>query len=293
MPSIFRDKVVCGTVTFNDASTKPSMALQFGLDTLDGWRRSPSLQVQSTAFGGAQDGEIPSGYWAANARHLMIGGWVTTTSRENAEEAEDLILGDAFPTNQDLVLVRYEAIPKYMRVRVEGEIEIQYVGPNNFRWQVPVQTVGSPFKFSYNLLANESGSSGVAGESSGGRVYPRTYPLTYITTSSGSENEVVLENHGTAPTDPIAVINGPLPEGGWRLENETTAEFIQFDVGLAATDVLTIDFAQKVALLNGYAVTTSINGDFWKVQRGLNVIKLYAEFDELAGFTISINSAWR
>lgn len=293
MPTIFRDKVVCGTVTFNDVPTRPAGAVQFGLDQIDGWRKSPSIQVRSAPYGGAVDGEEASGYWAANARHMTISGYVVAVDRAAAETLEDIITGDAFPVNQDLILVRYEGITRFMRVRVEGEVEILNVGPNNFRWLVPVQTVGSPFKFSYDPLAGESDTAGVSGISSGGRTYPRMYPLVYTTNEEGEGNGVTLVNHGTAPAHPIATLSGPLPAGGWRLENSRTGDFIQFDVGLTATDELVIDFAERTAMLNGYPVTSSISGDFWTVLRGANTIKLFAPYDAAAEFTISINSTWR
>jgi hypothetical protein len=293
VPTIFRDKVVAGTVTFNDRLNMPAGCVEFGLDTLDGWRKSSDLDVRSTPYGGAVDGESSNGYWSANARHLIASGYVVALDRMTAEEVEDIILGDAFPTNEDIVLVRYEGIPRFMRVKVTGEAEVINVGPNNFRWIVPLQTVGSPFKFSYEPLQGEIGTSGAAGISTGGRTYPRTYPLTYVSTDDGSGNSVALYNHGTAPADPFVEIYGPLPKGGWRLENATTGEFIQFDVDLSSTDLLTIDFSERVARRNGYPVTALITGDFWKARRGVNVVKLYAPYDEATSFTISINSAWR
>ncbi len=292
MPTIFRDKVMCGTVLFNDPTAVPPEANSWGCDTLEGWKKSASRDIISTPFGGSVDGEINANYWPAKAKQLMAGGWATASSRANAEVLEDLILGDAFPANEDLTLVRWEGVPKFMRVRVLGEAEITNVGPNAFRWVVPLQA-SDPFKYSYLPLAGESGTSGVAGISSGGRTYPRQYPLQYTTLDDGSSNAVNIVNSGTAPTYPIAYLTGPLPKGGWRLANDTTNEFISFDVDLTATDTLQIDFAERIALLNGYPVTRTITGDFWRAKRGVNVIKLYAPYDPTASFTISINSAWR
>lgn len=293
MSTIFRDKVIANTITFNDSGTTPPGVHVLGLDTMDGWKRTPSRDVRSTPFGGSVDGEEAIGYWPAFARHVMISGWAVCDDRTSAEYIEDIILGDAFPANQEIVLVRYENTPKFIRCRVEGEVEVINVGPNNFRWSVPVQTVGSPWKFSYEPLAGESGTAGAAGISTGGRIYPRTYPLEYTTTDDGSSNSVALINYGTAPSDPYVEITGPLPQGSWRLENTTYGDYIQFDVGLLTDDTLAIDFASKVALLNGYPVTSKINGDFWKVERGVSIIKLYGPYDPASNFTISINSAWR
>jgi hypothetical protein len=61
---------------------------------------------------------------------------------------------------------------------------------------------------------------------------------------------------------------------------------------LTITDELTIDFQSQVAFVNGYPVSASITGTFWKLAPGANTIRLYAEYDPDADFTIIAASAW-
>jgi hypothetical protein len=296
MPTLFRDRIslasvdpaITPQVVFNDFLSRPEGSVDFNIDLLDGWDTTSELNVISTPIGGGADGEVLGDFFEARARHLVAGGYVYAESREAAHALYDLLFRDAFPRNVDLELIRYEPTPKRIRVRVAGARSIAWTEPHAFRWNIPLMA-GDPLK--YGIEPSEA-SAGVAGLSSGGRTYPRTYPLVYATLDDGSGNKATIVNTGSADTFPVVNIHGPLPRGGWRLTNARTNEDIRFDVGLAATDVLTIDFKAETALLNGYPVTTTITGDFWRVKPGANDIKLFASFDPAAGFDITIYSAW-
>lgn len=292
MPTLFRDKVVVDTTTFNDRTDMPVGAVDWGLDTLDGWDATSELDVISTAIGGGADGEIIADEFPARAKYMTVSGFVLASDRASAENLQDALWRDVFPRNTDLVLSRYEVIPKYLTVRVAGRREFVRVGPLNYRWIVPVI---APDPFKYDLLppVASSGTAGVAGQSSGGREYPRTYPLEYTAvTGGGTEQAINIFNRGTAGTSPLITLHGPLVKGGWRISNETTGDDLGFDVALSSSDILVIDFASEVALLNGFPIASTIFGDFWKVVPGNNVIKLYADFDPLTSITVEIKSAW-
>lgn len=297
MPSILRDKVTAtpvdsDTVTFNELASNPLGAVSWGLDTLDGWDKSAPLDVVSVPVGGGVDGEIAGERFSARARYLVVGGWVLGADRVTAETLKDIIVRDAFPRNKLIRLARYEGIPKFLDVKVAGEYNVEQKGPLGFRWNVLVMAP-YPQKLDLEPPSNSSGSAGVAGLSSGGRTYPRTYPLTYLASTTGNEdNAVIVYNRGTANTYPVITLTGPLGKGSWRISNETTGEDIRFDVGLGAGDTMLIDFKNQVALLNGSLVTSTITGDFWEVVPKANTIKLYGDYDPAASITVTIESAW-
>lgn len=290
MTTIFRDKVTAGPaneVTFNDAALKPAGAVVWGLDTLEGWDRTPEIDFISTSLGGSVDGEVAAAFAPARARHLLVAGYCMASSRAAAASLYDVLVRDAFPRNREILLTRYEPVPKFLRVRVSAPRQIDPVGPTNFRWVAELTAV-DPFRYGLTVI---SGSAGVAGQSSGGRTYPRTYPLEYATVTEGSANSVTLVNEGTAGSFPFATLHGPI-EPGWRLSNDTTDKAVQFDIGLGSGDELEIDFRQGTARLNGFPITALITGDFWEVEPGPNIIRLYGTFDPSASFDISANSAW-
>lgn len=294
MPTIFKDLVEVGDTAFNDPAGMPAGAIEWRIDVLDNWHVMPEADPIAIAIGGGVDGASLGESWPIPARDLLISGVVVTAERAEAETLMDVLSRDVFPRNRDVVLTRYETIPKFVTGRVYAR-EFKPVGTTSYRFVVRL-LAGDPFKYDADPPADSSGTAGVAGQSSGGRSYPRTYPLTYSSTTAGEDaNKVVLVNRGTADTYPTIILTGPLQAGGWRLEIQTEAgdvESLRFDVGLALGDVLVIDFRNHEALLNGFSVTTTIEGDFWHVPPGVNVVRLYADFDPAASLTATILSAW-
>jgi hypothetical protein len=291
MPTIFRHRVTIGTLDFNDGTLRPTDAQHWGIDVLDGWKAGPDITLVANDLGGDRDGEVAAEYSAYKARHLIIGGYVVAPSEEAAEELHDKLVREALPRNQNILLARYEAVPKYMRVRRDGPVETEWPLPNGFRWQTTVRA-DDPLKYD---METSSGTASPTGVSTNGRIYPRVYPLRYNSgteDSSGVTRQVTLYNRGTAYSYATAVLYGPLQSGGWRLSNDTVGTDIRYPVTLGLNDRLEINFQQETALLNGYPLVAEAFGDFWRVAPGENIIKLYADDAPGAGFTVSVDSAW-
>lgn len=287
MPTIFRDKIEINGAVFNDITNMPAQALHFGVDILDGWSSTSEIEAVFTPLGGT-DGAIPSAFFPARPRQLTIGGFVEAENRSDREWLEDYIKGVVFQRNKELILVRHESIPKFVRVRVSGQREI-LANPTQtgFRWSVPL-TAADPIKYG---LTEITGTTGVSGFSTGGFEFPIVFPLvfTFLVVEEGSG--ITVTNEGTGSSSPIMTLYGPLNKG-WYLENLTTGQSIRFDVALSASDTLVIDFRQEIATLNGSIVTATIVGDFWRLVPGSNQIKLFANFEQLAGFSLSAYSSW-
>lgn len=290
MSTIFSDRVDINGIVFNDRPSNPAGSGFWGLDGLDGWERTPEIDLRTSPVGGAIDGEEIGPNAPFRARHLVAAGYVTADDRATAELLKDVLWRDAFPSNTNLVLTRYESVPKFLTVRVSGPQEFVMVGPSEYRWVVPL-IAGDPFKYGATVLSD---STGAAGQSTGGRTYPRTFPMTYGTTAAGEGNSIVLFNAGTVASPKILLeLTGPLNNGSWRISNETTGDSISFGVDVAVTDTLTIDFRAGLALLNGYPIGASIIGDFWKLATGNNIIKLFTDYNPAITITATAYSAWK
>ncbi len=295
MATLFYDVIEVGPtggtpVHFNDALQRPmSNGIgEWGMDVLAGWDESFEIDAEFEPLEIA-DGAVSSDYFPAVARTVLAGGYVRAVDRATAMQLWDVIVRDAFPRNKELTIIRNEPVPKQMTVKVSGKRSIEWTGPMAFRWGVPL-TAEDPFKYS---LAPSVDGAGVAGQSSGGRRYPRSYPMSYDTVFSGVQNSATMVNAGTGDSRRFLVtMNGPLSKGGWRFANESTGDFIRFDVALLTTDTLVIDFYRGLALLNGYPVTATITGDFFALAPGPNVLKLYGDYNPAVSFTVSAYSAW-
>jgi hypothetical protein len=122
-----------------------------------------------------------------------------------------------------------------------------------------------------------------------GRVYNRTYNLTYL---SGSyiPNTVVF-NAGQTNTYPVITLNGPIVNPVFG--NETTSTYLTLNYSFSNTDVLVIDLGAKTITLNGNPARNLMQGgsNWFYAQPGSNAF-YYNGSGTLAG-TTSASVSWR
>lgn len=297
MSTILGDKITCvssaGSIAFNNAASLAvdwPGAIKVRVDQLPGWDDTVDLNVISVPRGFG-DGAYTASRFPAKSRMLTVGGYLVAPTRAALDALWDRVALYAFPQDVDITFTRFQPVPKYVTARLASPISVeQYHGAEGGMRFEATLLCSDPFK--YDALNTLSGSSGVAGLSTGGRTYPRVYPLVYGTTALGSGNQVLLVNVGTAPTYPVFTINGPLASG-WRLENSTTGAEESFDIDLSTGDILTIDNGTRQAYLNGNLVNGLLNGDWWSLAAGGNVIKLFGDYNATASFTVTAVSRWR
>lgn len=127
---------------------------------------------------------------------------------------------------------------------------------------------------------------------SGGRTYPRTYPLTYG--ASGTSGTILAINSGNYPTRPVAIITGPAANP--RLENLTTGETLAFNYTLGAGAFLVVDFDARTVLEGGtssryYAVAAG--STWWELAPGLNEVRFRADVYQAAALAeLRWRSSW-
>lgn len=286
MPTIFRDSVTINGVAFNGGATPDGAVSVWGLDNLDGWDRTPEISTPVNDRV-SQDGAVIAARSTLRGRVLYVEGYVLAADRLAAENMKTYLVGTAFPRSTDIEVVREGPIEQSVIARRTGAFEYNSDIGYGFRWATTL-LCADPLKYSTSY--DTVGPIGVSAQSSGGRTYPKTYPIVYVGTVTSASTGTVV-NSGTAPTPPRIQVYGPLSQGGWRISNDTTGEYIGFNIALSASDILIIDHAANTALLNGYDVTSTLLGDFWRVQPGTNNIKLYADASA-ATFFITTRSAW-
>ncbi len=93
----------------------------------------------------------------------------------------------------------------------------------------------------------------------GGFILPVIVPISF---ESGTGNSGSAANVGNVPAYPIFTITGSVSNP--LIVNQTTGEFIQFNVNLGASDTLVVDMANKTATLNGSsAMQYLVSGSTW------------------------------
>jgi hypothetical protein len=288
MPTIFKEPVTINGLSFNDALTRPPAAQAWGLDVCEGWDSTPDPEVFTVERANTMDGSVSSDFWPIRARFVTIGGYAVAASRSEAKELQDTIVR-AITRNTEVQFLREEPIPKVMYVRRSTGIEFDFsVLPNGFRWQTTVRA-DDPFKYgevAYQFIG------GISGLDTGGFTFPLQFPLNFAG-ASPTGGGIGVENQGSAPTMRFYIsVNGPLLRGAWRFREEYSGAEISFDTAVTATDTLLIDFANQTAFLNGYPISAQVRGDFFALQPGSNLIKLYADYNAGVQVNVSVLSAW-
>lgn len=293
MTFFFKEKLTFtssfGSAIFNDTSDLGALTAELAfIDVLDGWTATAKPVVVS-AQKAVGDGAYVASRFYNQGRVLVIEGVLGTSGPAETDAAWNQLAGIAFPLNDDITVRHEGPVPRFVTARVISEMSPVQFMENGFRFTVDL-LCPDPFKYDADNIL--TGTAGIVGDSLGGRVFPAVYPLTYGTTAGGSANQVIINNIGTANTYPITTITGPVDQG-WRLENSTTGEFLSFDTSIPSGSTLVLDHKLETALLDGSSVTGLVNGDWWPIEPGVNIIKLFGNFYAASTFTVTARSAWR
>jgi len=114
---------------------------------------------------------------------------------------------------------------------------------------------------------------------SGGRAYPKAYPKSYGTISTGGS--VLVVNNGNKETFPVLVINGAVSNP--IVTNVTADITMQFNINLATGDQLIVDCGAKSVTLNG--------GDRADILLGQEFIELVAGSNDIRFTALSFSSS--
>src|SRR5690242_17303082 len=228
-----------GTVTFNDPGSIGDLsdADEAWIDVFDGWTATVTpVVVQSQKPIG--DGGYLAKKLYAQGRTLNVEGMIATDDELGTENAWNDLVFRAFPLNEDLTITHQgPGVSKFVTARVISPIKPTQWMPNGFRFSLDL-FCEDPYK--YDSVNTLFGTAGMVGDSSGGMTFPLTFPIVFNGTAAGSGNQIIINNIGTADTYPVFTVFGQL-DSGWRIENETTGDFLSFDTDTNALSTMVID----------------------------------------------------
>jgi hypothetical protein len=113
---------------------------------------------------------------------------------------------------------------------------------------------------------NTQQSASLIGTNYLGRLYNRTYPLTY----GGGAAGTTITNTGWANTYPIITVTGPITNA--VVGNSTQGQYITIQGTYANTDTIVVDLAQRLVTLNGSTARNLVAGgsNWFYAQPGAN-----------------------
>ena len=280
--------VVIGDVTMWAHTGHPADAdgVKWKLTGLDGWFDGWESGVGT----GVQQRSYADGTWVtslyAGARLIHVDGSITAASWDAVTRAWDRLLaqipfrlpepitvstGDGTVPEQ-IASIRQEGKP-ILKDRVGGRagFSLSLLAPDPRRYAAAAQTL--------NLVLPSS---------TGGLVWPVTYPATWTGVTTNSTGTVV--NEGTWDSPPLLTVTGPCPP--CRITNLTTGQSMRVIDAVPAGQELVIDVAAGTATVQGQG--RKVLGSWWHLARGANSIGFSADgYDAAAGLTVEFRSAWK
>lgn len=248
------DRVVApGHIQFGELLLGPGTA--YGWQQLTGWEDSPALDSGTVPRSDAH-GAYP-GRLLAQPRTVEVGGVVIRTEPGQMSAAvRHLAATTAIGDDELPLVVRLDDAPpllcwaRCLRRAVP-------VGTGGYRLGV---VTGAAFQFEatdprrYELVEQRvEGRLPRAESGLDWRLVPGPesllYPLDFGT--PGSTGALVALNNGDAPAHPVVEFRGPVDRPS--LTNLATGDAVEYDIALAADDVLLVDTSAGTVTLNGSA----------------------------------------
>lgn len=272
-----------GTVaTFNDTSDPNYVGVIAEISGFD----SPEVRENADDLV-QQDGGIHGDFFYGRRPVTLSGIMMNPASaaqrnmwQEKLSRATDALRGDAVLSWTPSGGVQQQiAVRRQQPLRVSG----------GWQKQFQISLVAADPRI-YSSVLHTSSVVTSAGTGTAGRVYPKTYPITYGAASP--LGQLLVNNIGTAPTYPVLRVYGP--GNNPKIYNFTTGVGISLIYQLGAGDWLTVDTLNRTVLLNDttsrYSSVDFLNTKWWGLLPGVNDLRI--AFDSyIAGSSLRVD--WR
>jgi len=247
---------------------------------VEGWDSAPT--VGGVAQRGGDHGGIPSPqYYGPRPITLTVSATAPSQALRDTARA---MLQQAVDVDSLGLFVYDEPIPKQALARRSGKIPETYPTLTSVDFSV---LLIAPDPRKYGTQTRTVTASVTA--PSLGIAAPLTAPITLP--AQPPPGSATVENGGNFETRPVVTISGPID--GPALYNQTAGRVVSFStLNLAASDVLTVDFANRIADLNGALRVADLSSAWWTLPPGETQIVLQGAAAAGAQMTITYQDAW-
>lgn len=282
-----RSDVHLGSLNLNDYDAN---GVAWVVEDIKGWWELPPAQIPDDPRPYFQDGSyLVAGRYGP--RGLTIKGFLIPTPNAElaAADARVTMARQLDLVRQTTLLVVDEDVPKQAWVQLVG-FDLTSTTPNGTIGFTIQLKAPDPRKYA----KYESAGTTMLFSASGGREYPRTYPVTYGV--SGASGVITVNNKGTYITNAQLRIYGPIADP--EIEHLETGSKLQFSGVIQATEYYDLDLFDRTVLLNG---TTSrremlaTRSQWFVINPGMNHIRFNGStFDTslTPSLTVNYRSAW-
>lgn len=261
--------------------------VEWTIGKLDGWPGSPSstLRLTQRARGHGATGSESF----LTPRVMTIEGMIKAPSLAALDDAFDR-LNAAITLDPTLMLVAEAAKVRNAMIQRQGDVIPEYLTDVLGKYSALV-VAKDPLKYGDLLTLSSALPS-----STGGLVYPATYPVTY--TGVSNSGVVRINNPGNAQAPVWLRVDGPIPAGGWTVTHIGKKQALTFSTALAleAGEFVTVDMGKREVLAQGQSARAGYvtSRGWFSLDPGDNDIAFSAQnYSSTALLTIATKPAWQ
>ena len=260
--------------------------VKWSVNKFDGWDGSPASTTEFTQRARGHGATTSQGF--LTPRFLTIEGKITAPSLALLDESRDM-LNAAVTLNLTQLLVSESATVRNVMVKRQGAVVVDMITDKIASYSV---LVGAPDSLKYGDLDS---ASTLLPSSSGGLVYPATYPVTY--TGVSNTGVIRVRNDGNIQAPVWLRVDGPIPAGGWTVTHVGKKQSLTFStsLALAAGEFITVDMERREVLAQGQAARAGYvtSRGWFSLDPGDNDIAFSAQnYSSTAQLTVTTKPAW-
>jgi len=260
--------------------------VRWSLVDFDGWDGSPSPTLSLTQRARGHGATASESF--LRPRIMTLGGLIHGADTAAIEDAFDR-LNAAVSLGPFEILVAESGRVRSTVVQRQGEVIPTWHSDRLAGYSILV-TAPDPLKYGDLVTATT-----LLPSSTGGLVYPVTYPVTY----SGVSNSGVIRvtNTGNAQAPVWLRIDGPIPAGGWTVTHQGKKQSLTFasSLALGSGEFVTVDMENREVLAQGQAPRAGYvtSRGWFSLDPGPNDIAFSAQnYSATAQLTVTTKPAW-
>jgi len=259
---------------------------RWNLMEFEGWTGSPAstLELSQRARGHGATSSDPY----LTARNMTLGGRVSNPDPQKLNASLD-DLNAAVTLDGFVLTVAETARIRHCQAARNGEVLTPKVNNKVATFSIQI-AAEDPLKYG-DLVTGTA----LLPSSTGGLVYPITYPATY--TGVSNDGIVRLVNTGNTQAPVWLRIDGPIPAGGWTVTHIGKKQSLTFTSSLALTagEFVTVDMEAREILAQGQAARAGYvtSRGWFSLDPGPNDIAFSAQnYSPTAQLTVTTKPAW-
>jgi hypothetical protein len=260
--------------------------VKWSVNKFDGWDGSPASTTEFTQRARGHGATTSQGF--LTPRFLTIEGKITAPTLALLDESRDM-LNAAVTLDLAQMLVSESATVRNVMVKRQGAVVVDPLTDKIAAYSV---LIGAPDPRKYGNLVSDST---LLPSSTGGLVYPATYPVTY--TGVSNTGVIRVRNEGNIQAPAWLRVDGPIPAGGWTVTHVGKKQSLTFStsLALAAGEFITVDMERREVLAQGQAARAGYvtSRGWFSLDPGDNDIAFSAQnYSSTAQLTVTTKPAW-